>query len=77
MERIKIIRGSFKNPEVYMIDLSYLEGIKNYDLVMQGNDIIYIETRRDLLNKYTALLAPYLSLISTGLLLYGLATKFK
>lgn len=75
-DQIKIIRGDLKNPEVYMIDLSTLEGIKNYDLVMQGNDIIYIETRKDAVTKTFTLLAPYLSLISTAILIYGLATQF-
>jgi polysaccharide biosynthesis/export protein len=75
-DQIKIIRGDLKNPEVYMINLSTLEGIKNYDLVMQGNDIIYIETRKDAVTKTIALLGPYLSLISTAILIYGLATQF-
>ncbi len=75
-DQIKIIRGDLKNPEVYMINLSSLEGIKNYDLVMQGNDIIYIETRKEAVTKTLALIAPYLSLISTALLIYGLATQF-
>jgi len=75
-DQIKIIRGDLKNPEVYLINLSTLEGIKNYDLVMQGNDIIYIETRKDSVTKTIALLGPYLSLISTALLIYGLATSF-
>jgi polysaccharide export outer membrane protein len=75
-DKIKIIRGDLKNPEVYMINLSTLEGIKNYDLVMQGNDIIYIETRKDAVTKTFTLLAPYLSLISTAILIYGLATQF-
>lgn len=75
-DQIKIIRGDLKNPEVYMINLSTLEGIKNYDLVMQGNDIIYIETRKDSITKTLALLGPYFTLISTALLIYGLATSF-
>jgi polysaccharide export outer membrane protein len=66
--RIKLIRGNLKNPKVYIIDLSYLKGIENSDLVLQGNDIIYIETRRDLINKSLQLLTPYFSLISTILL---------
>lgn len=75
-DQIKIIRGDLKNPEVYMINLSTLEGIKNYDLVMQGNDIIYIETRKEAVTKTLALIAPYFSLISTAVLIYGLATRF-
>lgn len=75
-DQIKIIRGDLKNPEVYLINLSTLEGIKNYDLVMQGNDIIYIETRKDAVTKTLGLLTPYLSLLTTAILIYGLATQF-
>jgi len=75
-DKIKIIRGELKNPEVYMINLSTLEGIKNYDLVMQGNDIIYIETRKDSVTKTITLLGPYLTLITTAILFYGLAIQF-
>lgn len=75
-DKIKIIRGDLKNPEVYMINLSTLEGIKNYDLVMQGGDIVYIEVRKDIINQSLALLAPYISIITSALLIYGFATQF-
>ncbi len=63
--KVKLIRGDLKNPQVYVIDLSYLKGIKNADLVLQGNDIIYIETNRQLVSKALQSLSPYLALVST------------
>lgn len=75
-DQIKIIRGDLKTPEVYMINLSTLEGIKNYDLVMQGNDIIYIETRKEVVQKSLTAIAPYLSIVTAALLIYSLATRF-
>ncbi len=75
-DQIKIIRGNPKNPEIYKIDLSTIEGMKSSGIVIQGDDIIYIETRKETITKTLALLAPYFSLISTGLLIYGLATRF-
>jgi len=66
--KVKIIRGDLKNPKVYILDLSYLQGIQNTDLVMQGNDIVYIETRNNYVVQGLNILTPYLTLLSTILL---------
>ena len=71
-DKIKLIRGDLKNPDVYLIDLSTLNGVKNADLVMQGNDIIYIETRKNIVSKTIAEISPYLTALSTALLIYSL-----
>lgn len=65
---VKIIRGDLKNPKVYILDLSHLKGIQNTDLVMQGNDIVYIETRNNYVAQGLNILTPYLTLLSTILL---------
>ena len=64
--KIKILRGDIKNPQVIVIDLSTLEGMRRADLIVQSNDIIYIEERRAsipalLLNEA----APYLAFVTT------------
>ena len=41
--RIKIIRGSLDNPEIYLVDLSTIDGIKDANLNMQAGDIVYID----------------------------------
>lgn len=44
---IKLIRGSLSNPTVYQIDMSTLEGAKlGGSMVIQANDIIYVEPIR-------------------------------
>jgi len=63
--KIKLIRGSLKNPDVYRIDLSTLSGMKDANLVMQANDIIYIETRRRYVTKAVSELAPYLAILTS------------
>lgn len=40
---IRLIRGDLKNPTVMIIDLSTIEGMKKATLLVQPNDIIYIE----------------------------------
>lgn len=63
---IKVIRGDFKNPQVILVDLSTIEGLRKADLIVQSNDIVYIEEKRQ--NLATAILAeitPYLGLVTT------------
>ncbi len=41
--RIKIIRGNLDNPDIYLVDLSTIDGMKDANLNMQAGDIIYID----------------------------------
>lgn len=43
--RIKLIRGDLKNPKIFLINLATIEGMKDADLVLKPNDIIYVEPR--------------------------------
>lgn len=67
--KIKLIRGDLKNPQIYLIDLSTLEGVKKANLVLQANDIIYVEPRNKYPEKFLATITPYLSLVSFILLI--------
>jgi polysaccharide export outer membrane protein len=40
---VKLIRGDLRNPKVMLIDLSTIEGTKKSNLMLQANDIIYVE----------------------------------
>jgi len=73
--RIKLIRGDLKNPKVYLIDLSTLEGMKKANLVLMANDIIYIEPRNKIPEKFITLVSPYVSLVSFVILIYQLVKK--
>lgn len=70
--KIKLIRGDLQNPDVYMLDLSTLEGMRQADLVLQSNDIIYIETRVRGAQRVADLIAPYAAIVSSLLLIYTL-----
>ncbi len=63
-DRIKLIRGDLRNPEVHLIDLSTLKGVQNANLVMQANDIVYVEVRKRYIQRSMEELAPFISLIS-------------
>jgi len=70
--RVKLIRGDPENPQVYLINLSTIEGMKKGNIVLQGNDIIYIEPRNDYIINFTNRIAGYIGAISLGVLVYGL-----
>lgn len=63
--KVKLIRGDLKNPQVHLIDLSTIDGIKQADLILQANDIIYIEPRLRVTRDIMAETLPYLSFITT------------
>ena len=65
---IKLIRGNLKNPQVYLIDLSTIEGVKNADLQLQANDIIYIEPTHNVSESILVRITPVLGLLTTVLL---------
>jgi polysaccharide biosynthesis/export protein len=47
IRNIRLLRGDLnKNPEVYVIDLSTIQGMKNSQLQVRENDIIYVEPLR-------------------------------
>jgi len=63
-DKIKLIRGDLRNPDVYIIDLSTLKGVKDADLVLQANDIIYVEVRKRYTRELMREVGPWMSFIS-------------
>jgi polysaccharide export outer membrane protein len=67
---IKLIRGDLSNPQVYKINLSRIENINQANIILQANDIIYVEpvgvTTRQVLSE----IAPILGLVTSLLTLY-------
>ncbi|WP_240471638.1 polysaccharide biosynthesis/export family protein [Hymenobacter aerophilus] len=45
-DNIRLIRGSLKNPQVQLIDLTTIEGMRRANLQVEPNDIIYVEPIR-------------------------------
>ncbi len=74
--KIKLIRGDLKNPQVYLIDLSTIKGVINSNIVLQANDIIYIETPLRLHQRIITEITPYITFVSTLFLYYGIINKW-
>ena len=70
--KIKIIRGNLKNPQVYFVDLSTMEGVKKSNLYVQSNDIVYIEPTSNVASKLTAQITPFIGLLTAVLLVVSL-----
>ncbi len=73
--KIKLIRGDLKNPQIFAIDLSTMEGIKKSTLAVQSKDIIYVEPSPDYSSKVLAQITPYVGILTTALLVISLLKK--
>lgn len=65
--RIKLIRGNLKKPYVFLIDASKMETIQEADLVLQADDIIYVEPIQRPSRVFRTEVFPWISL-ATGTL---------
>ena len=72
---IKIIRGDLKNPQIFLVDLSTLEGMKKANLILQANDIIIIKPRNKISERITTFVTPYITLLSFLLLILNTVKK--
>jgi polysaccharide biosynthesis/export protein len=63
--KIKVLRGDLKNPEIIDIDLSTIAGLQKADLIIQTNDIVYVEDRLRITRTALGEITPVLSLTTT------------
>jgi len=70
--KIKLIRGDLNNPQVFLFNVSDLKDMTKANFLLQANDIIYVEARPRYASKILQEVVPYLSLLTTILLVYGL-----
>lgn len=72
-KKIKLIRKNDQNEyDVYKINLSTIAGLSDADITVQANDIIYVQPTRNYVRDAVRELGPYLSLLSSTLLIYSL-----
>ncbi len=68
--KIKLLRGNLENPEVYMYNIRSIEEMKKTNVILQANDIIYVEKRPRYTARVLNELMPYITLFNTFVLLY-------
>jgi polysaccharide export outer membrane protein len=74
---IKLIRkvNNINKREVYRIDLSKIQGLKEAEMIVQSNDYIYIDFKPRLASSILTEIAPWLSLMTTSLALFAFLNK--
>lgn len=75
--KILIIRGDLKNPTIYNIDLSTIEGMKQSQLFVQPNDIVYVDRQKKVVRQLFQEMSPFLGLLSFGTTLLLLFTTLR
>lgn len=75
--RIKLIRGNLTDkPKVYLWNVSSLETLDGTNLLLEANDIIYVESRPQHVTRVLREISPYLTLVTTLMSVYGVITVF-
>lgn len=65
VNNIRIIRGDLKNPQVEIVDLTTIEGMRKANLKVENHDVIYIQPRRKVLTEIVRDISPILSLTTS------------
>lgn len=74
--KVKLIRNyRTSKPQVFLMDLSKIEGLSAGNTIVLANDIIYVEPRYRLARTLVTELTPLVTLLSTTLLIYSLIAK--
>jgi polysaccharide biosynthesis/export protein len=73
--RIKLVRTLNGVTKVYLVDLSNIKNVAQGNTIVMSNDIIYVEPRFKFTQKFVSELTPYLTLLSTTLILVTLLKK--
>ena len=76
--RIKLIRGNLTNkPKVYYWNVSSLETLDGTNILLEANDIVYIESRPQYVTRVLREISPYLTLVTTLMSVYGVIITVK
>ena len=71
--KIKLIRGDVtENPEIFYWNISNLSDLKDSNLFLEANDIIYIDSKPQYVTRVLREVSPYLTLATTLITVYGI-----
>ncbi|MCK5104336.1 MAG: polysaccharide export protein EpsE, partial [Cyclobacteriaceae bacterium] len=74
-QNLRLIRGDLHEPEVFLINLSTIEGMRTSMMDAMPGDIIYIEPKVKIVTEATRDFLTIFSLIASTLTLYVLITN--
>lgn len=61
---------------VYEFDLTDIDGLKYADMVMQGDDVVYVQPNAEIAREILQDLGPVISLLTSVILVYGIVNGF-
>ena len=69
---IKLMRKTKKGREIYKVDLSTIEGLRNAQMIVQSNDYIYVDFKPRWASSFLVEITPWLSVMTTALLTWSI-----
>ena len=73
--KIQIIRGSNKNPQIFIADVSKIEGLKYGNIRMLSNDIVHVEAVPNYSGRIYQRFFPIIGLLTSALLILNFVKK--
>jgi polysaccharide export outer membrane protein len=64
------------NRKIYTFDLSTIDGLKYADIVMEGDDVVYVQPNAEIAREALSDLTPVITLLTTVLLVIGIVQGF-
>ncbi len=75
--KVKLFRQDLTGKRlVYQFDLSTIEGLKYADIVMQGDDVVYVQPNPELARELLTDLTPVITLLTSIVLVIGIVRGF-
>lgn len=77
-KKVKVFRyRADRSRMVYQFDLSTIDGLKYGDMVMQGDDVVYVQPNAEIARGILTDLSPIVSLLTSLVLIYSISRTFK
>ena len=72
---IKLIRKNKNKREIYKIDLSTIQGLRQAEMIVQSNDYIYVDVKPRLASSVLTEVSPWLAVLTSTLLVFNFIQK--
>lgn len=76
-KRVKLMRRNGDKRNVYVLDLSTIEGLQYVDMVVQANDYIYVEPNPQLAREVVKEVAPIITILSSAVVILTVVNLLK
>lgn len=76
-KHVKVMRQTPNGREIYLIDLSTLDGLYYADMVVQANDYIYVEPVKQISKEVIQEVAPIISIITSAAIVITVIATLK